>query len=62
VDILIWRRKMSREYKVSYWEDGDYEVTTPTVDVDGDNVDLQVFQGSLSDCEAFIRLKEGGYM
>lgn len=36
------------------WAEDGYE--------DGYNDHGTVFTGSLSDCEAFIRLKEGGYM
>ena len=52
-----------KEYKVRFYQDDDYEVVE-AVD-NGDPYEFyyeQVFKGSLSDCEAYIRLKEKGYM
>ena len=45
--------------------DNEYEVIE--IDMDGDmfhheDNEESVYQGGLSDCEAYIRLKEGGYM
>jgi len=44
-----------KKYKVQYWSDGNYAVIKIS---DDENV----FIGSLSDCEAYIRLEEQGYM
>ena len=41
------------EYKVRFYQDDTYEVYEN---------DEAVYQGSLSDCEAYIRLKQNGYM
>jgi len=46
-------------YRVQFYQDGIYEVIRITGD---DYAEESVFQGSLSDCEAFIRLNEAGYM
>jgi len=58
-------------YKVRFFQDDEYEVVsitypqtdtfTTTSPYDG-RTELQVFKGSLSDCEAWIRLHEKGYM
>jgi hypothetical protein len=47
-------------YKVSFYKDGLYEVLE--TGCEGDEYWFSVFQGTLSDCEAWIRLKEGGYI
>jgi hypothetical protein len=44
-----------KKYQVFLLQDDVYQV----VDV---KTHETVFQGSLSDCEAWIRLKEGGYL
>ena len=42
-------------YKVRFYQDDTYEIVNTEVgEVE--------HQGSLSDCEAWIRLKEGGYI
>lgn len=43
-----------KDYKVRWLIDDTYQV----IDSYGDSV----YQGSLADCEAYIRLKEGGYL
>lgn len=63
---------MKREYKVRFFQDDTYEVieiiTTygeriSAYDSEPDTVEEnKVYQGSLADCEAYIRLHEGGYM
>jgi hypothetical protein len=40
--------------KVQFYQDQTYEV----INSEGESL----FQGSLADCEAFIRLTEGGYL
>lgn len=58
---------MTPNYKVKYFMDDNYEVLELVKE--GDVFDLcsedeyeSVFQGSLADCEAYIRLHENGYM
>ncbi len=43
------------EYRVRFLKDSSYQV----VDTETDN-ELSEYQGSLADCEAWIRLKEAG--
>jgi hypothetical protein len=60
------------KYKVKFMMDDSYEVVelTPNekYDLDDFNSDelefneQSVYQGSLANCEAYIRLHEGGYM
>ena len=51
------------KFRVSYYQDNNYEVLEWITDRDEcDEYELQVFKGSISDCEAYIRLKEGGYL
>lgn len=47
------------KYRVQFYQDETYEVLEISED---DKDDESVFQGSLSDCEAYIRLNEAGYM
>ena len=59
------------KYKVRFLQDITYEVIeivtiygerTSAYDIEPDTVkENKVYQGSLSDCEAWIRLEEGGY-
>lgn len=58
------------KYKVRFYQDGIYEVvqvtypSTPTVTVtlpNNGSYETQVYKGSLSDCEAYIRLHEAGH-
>jgi len=52
-------------YKVSFYMDNTYEVLewkTYISDEGGEGSWESVYQGSLADCEAYIRLHEGGYM
>jgi hypothetical protein len=59
-------------YKVRFMMDDSYEVVelTPNEkydlnDFDSDELEFNeqsVYQGSLANCEAYIRLHEGGYM
>ena len=44
---------MEPTYKVRWLMDETYQVL---------DVDEVVYQGSLSDCESYIRLHDGGYM
>lgn len=63
---------MKREYKVRFFQDNTYEVIeivttygerTSVYDSEPDTVEEnKVYQGGLADCEAYIRLREGGYM
>jgi hypothetical protein len=63
---------MKREYKVRFFQGNTYEVIeivttygerTSGYDSELDTVEEnKVFQGGLADCEAYIRLQEGGYM
>jgi len=63
---------MKEEYKVKPLTDNTYEVSKTTTifgertsayDSDPNKVETKnVFKGSLSDCESYIRLHEGGYM
>ena len=48
---------MTERYKVGLLQDGIYEVLT-TEYVNGYRGVESVFQGSLADCEAYIRLKQ----
>ena len=51
------------EYKVINLKDSTYQVVVFTHTEHGDSYNTEVkFQGSLSDCEAWIRLTVGGYM
>ena len=62
------------KYKVRLFQDETYEVletiykpynystTTLPDDLTPTDEVVNVFKGSLSDCEAYIRLNEGGYM
>lgn len=50
------------KYKVVFSMDNIYNVVIyDPYEYDGDYDEI-VHSGSLSDCEAYIRLKEGGYM
>lgn len=55
-----------KKYKVEYMKDFTYEVIEIVEGYLSDGskayVEGQVYQGSLSDCEVYIRLKEKGYM
>lgn len=63
---------MKREYKVRFFQDNIYEVIeivttygerTSAYDSKPDKVEEnKVYQGGLVDCEAYIRLNEGGYI
>ena len=63
---------MSQKYKVRFFQGNTYEVIeivttcrerTFAYDSEPDTVEEnKVFQGGLADCEAYIRLQEGGYM
>lgn len=66
------KRINMKKYKVEFMKDNTYEVIE-TVITEGERLNTyesapdtkvtqQVFQGSLSDCEVYIRLHEGGYM
>ena len=47
-----------KKYKVKFYQDNTYEVLKK----DDDESWESVYQGSLADCEAYIRLHENGYM
>lgn len=57
---------MNQKYKVQLFQDDIYEVLELDDSLDEFYRPFQgyekVFQGSLADCEAFIRLREQGYM
>ena len=53
--IKIFKNKtMDNKYRVSLYMDNEYIVLNK-------ETDEELYKGSLSDCEAFIRLQEGGY-
>ena len=51
-------------YRVSFYQDGEYEVYEEFDDPYAPYYvsEESVYKGSLSDCEAYIRLHEQGYM
>ena len=51
-------------YRVASRMDNEYEVWELDAAEVGEDVyeDVSVFQGSLADCESYIRLQESGYM
>ena len=54
---------MDKKFKVRLYQDNTYEVLEKKYYAyEDDDFYESVFQGSLSDCEAYIRLHEGGYM
>ena len=46
---------MNEKYRVDWYIDNPYQVLDR-------ETDAQLHQGSLSDCEAWIRRREGGYL
>jgi len=50
-----------KKYQVRFYTDNTYEVLE-LLSVNGEDFWEKVYQGSLSDCEAYIRLHEEGYM
>ena len=55
------RKEHIMEYKVGFYMDGEYEVYT----IRDEGIETfadQHYKGSLSDCEAWIRLTESGRM
>ena len=50
---------MEEKYKVIPLQDSTYQVIQNSEDMSFSNV---VYQGSLADCEAWIRLTLGGYL
>jgi len=58
------------KYKIRFDMDNNYNIIElyPNEEYDVNDLDSEefseecVYSGSLSDCEAFIRLSEGGYM
>lgn len=63
---------MNKSYKVVFFQDNEYQIfqwdydiidfdSSPSV-IGGFNYQNPVFQGTLPECEAWIRLKEGGYL
>lgn len=59
---------MRKKYQVRFYQDNIYEVVEITTTYVGitsnyDKVEENVvFNGNISDCEAYIRLKSGGYL
>ena len=54
---------MEKRFKVRFYQNDTYEVLEKKYyHYEDDDFYESVFQGSLSDCEAYIRLHEGGYM
>lgn len=53
---------MEKRFKVRFYQNNTYEVLEKKYYALYDDFYESVFQGSLSDCEAYIRLHEGGYM
>jgi hypothetical protein len=52
---------MKKEYKVRHRLDNTYEVIK--IDTDDEYFQIEpVFKGNIAECEAYIRLIEGGYM
>ena len=49
-----------KKYKVNFFQDNIYEVME--FNPDEDSYCDQVFQGTLPECEAWIRLTESGYL
>lgn len=54
------------KYRVEHMKDNTYEVVETFIVNEGELCQYieteSVFQGNLSDCESYIRLKEKGYM
>ena len=63
---------MDKKYKVVYFENNEYQIFQWDYDIiDPDNIfpsnggynySNPVFQGTLPECDAWIRLSEGGYL
>ena len=54
---------MGKKFKVRLYQDNIYEVLEKKYYAYEDDESWEsVYQGSLSDCEAYIRLHENGYM
>ena len=52
-----------KKYKVRFYQNNTYEVLEKKYYAyEDDDFYESVFHGSLSDCEAYIRLHESGYM
>ena len=52
-----------KKYKVRFYQDNTYEVLEKKYYAyEDDECWESVYQGSLADCEAYIRLHENGYM
>lgn len=51
-----------KKYKVRFYQDSTYEVLEKKYLYKDDYIFESVYQGSLADCEAYIRLNENGYM
>ena len=50
-----------KTYKVRLMEDNIYEVIEVTL-IGWDRIEKKVFQGTISECEAWINLTENGYL
>lgn len=48
--------------KVPTYKREEWEVVTSWIHYGGDDEELVEYTGSLADCEAWIRLQEGGYL
>ena len=44
-----------KKFKVEFYMNNTYQVIN-------NNIDAVVYQGSLSDCESYIKLREAGYL
>jgi hypothetical protein len=50
------------QFKVRFYQDNEYEVIAITTSPSGIETETHRYKGSLSDCEAWIRLTQQGYM
>lgn len=50
------------EYKIRFYQDNTYEVWLIDKSDDDDARDISMFQGSLMECESWIRLAESDYI
>jgi hypothetical protein len=64
---MIIQQHTTREFKVRFFMDDEYEVVEITRffenHIENDELleEEKVYKGSLANCEAYIRLKEGNY-
>lgn len=50
-----------KQFKVRLFQDNIYEIIKITID-GWNNIEEKVFQGTLSECEAWLRLTNDGYL